>query len=78
MWLVSVLLIVVAAVMILVSPKMGAFAMAALLVIVGTARLVVPGTPFGLSARNRFWDVSFCYAVALAIVILTNSAHSLK
>ncbi|XBH22182.1 DUF3017 domain-containing protein [Jonesiaceae bacterium BS-20] len=78
MWLVSALLVVAGATMVVVSPKMGAFAIATLLALVGTARLVIPGTPFGLSARNRFWDVSFCYAVALAIVILTNSAHSLK
>lgn len=78
MWLVSISIIVIAALMILVSPKVGAFAMSALLTTVGTARLVTPGTPFGLSARNRFWDVAFCYGVAAAIVILTNSAHSLR
>lgn len=78
MWTIAALVVLGTIMMIVVTPKIGAFTLAGVLVAVGTARLVLPGTPFGLAVRSRLFDVASCYGVALAILVLANSAHSLK
>lgn len=78
MWTISVLVVIGALLMILVTPKVGTFYFAGLLVVAGTLRTFLPGTPFGLSARTKLYDSAFCFGVALAITILTNSASALR
>lgn len=78
MWTISVLVVIGALLMILVTPKAGTFYFAGLLVVAGTLRIFLPGTPFGLSARTKLYDSAFCFGVALAITILTNSASALR
>ncbi len=78
MWTVAALIVVGALLMILVTPKVGVFYLAGLLIIAGILRIFLPGTPFGLSARTKIYDSTFCFAVALAMIILTNSASALR
>lgn len=63
----------------LVSPKMGAYYFAMLMVVVGTMRWVLPGHPFGIAARERKWvDVVFCYLVAVGLVFLATTSYALR
>lgn len=61
-----------------INPKTGAYYFGALLTVLGTLRLILPGAPFGISARSKLFDVAFYYAFAAAIFFLATSSSALR
>lgn len=78
MWTISILVGLGAWLFFVTVPKIGVYYFAGLLLVSALARLVLAGEPFGLSARNKFWDVTFCVLLAAGLVLVAVGASALK
>ena len=78
MWVVVGAIVVGIGVTLALNPKAGAYYFALVLAIVGTVRLVLPGAPFGISARERWVDVVFSYGLSAAIFFLASTSYALR
>lgn len=60
------------------NPKTGAYYFGALMFVLGTARAILPGAPFGISARSKLFDVLFFYALSAAVIFLASTSSALR
>jgi len=78
MWVVLSLVAVCTLIIALVSARTGVYVMAGLIGLIGCARLVLPGAPFGISARSRLFDVAWCWGVAGSLAFLATSSSAMQ
>ncbi|WP_435299487.1 DUF3017 domain-containing protein [Timonella sp. A28] len=61
-----------------INPKTGAYYFGLLIALVGTLRWLLPGAPFGIAAREKWFDVLFCYGLSGAVFFLASYSYALK
>ncbi len=78
MWVVLGAVAVCTLIIAFVSARLGVYALAGLMAVVGTVRLSVPGAPFGISARSRLLDVVWCWGIAVCLAFLATSSSAMQ